>query len=93
MWLSLVEHMLREHGVGGSNPLIPTRNTKGLRVLSQTLFSWKFSGSYLLVGMCIVFKIDEPSIVLYQNLLGLNTFPLHFVNDVLCPPLRRDNNH
>ena len=23
-WLSLVEHMLREHGVGGSNPLVPT---------------------------------------------------------------------
>ena len=29
MWLSLVEHVLREHGVGGSNPLIPTSNSKG----------------------------------------------------------------
>ena len=25
MWLSLVEYSLRERGVGGSNPLIPTR--------------------------------------------------------------------
>ena len=25
MWLSLVEHLVRDEGVGGSNPLIPTR--------------------------------------------------------------------
>ena len=24
MWLSLVEHVVRDDGVGGSNPLIPT---------------------------------------------------------------------
>ncbi len=43
MWLSLVEHVLREHGVGGSNPLIPTSNSKGFRLISETLFSLFFS--------------------------------------------------
>ena len=26
-WLSLVEHLVRDQGVGGSNPLSPTSNT------------------------------------------------------------------
>ena len=38
MWLSLVEHVLREHGVGGSNPLIPTSNSKGLRIFRSPFF-------------------------------------------------------
>ena len=25
-WLSLVEHLVRDQGVGGSNPLSPTKN-------------------------------------------------------------------
>ena len=41
MWLSLVEHVLREHGVGGSNPLIPTSNSKGLRVFRSPFFCVK----------------------------------------------------
>ena len=43
MWLSLVEHVLREHGVGGSNPLIPTSNSKGLRVFRSPFFCVKIS--------------------------------------------------
>ena len=31
-WLSLVEHLLREQGVGGSNPLAPTNDFLGARV-------------------------------------------------------------
>ena len=30
-WLSLVEHLVRDQGVGGSNPLSPTIQTKGLK--------------------------------------------------------------
>ena len=41
MWLSLVEHVLREHGVGGSNPLIPTSNSKGLRFFRSPFFCVK----------------------------------------------------
>jgi hypothetical protein len=29
MWLSLVEHLVRDEGVGGSNPLIPTSKPQG----------------------------------------------------------------
>jgi hypothetical protein len=32
MWLSLVEHLVRDQGVAGSNPVIPTMNSKGLRI-------------------------------------------------------------
>ena len=32
MWLSLVEHLVRDQGVAGSNPVIPTMNFKGLRL-------------------------------------------------------------
>ncbi len=33
MWLSLVEHLVRDEGVGGSNPLIPTtKKNKGFQL-------------------------------------------------------------
>ena len=38
MWLSLVEHLLREAGAGGSNPLIPTSIDRGLRCFRSPLF-------------------------------------------------------
>ena len=39
MWLSLVEYSVRDAGVGGSNPLIPTININGLQtIVSVTLF-------------------------------------------------------
>ena len=31
-WLSLVEHLVRDQGVGGSNPLSPTNKINNLRV-------------------------------------------------------------
>jgi hypothetical protein len=31
-WLSLVEHLVRDQGVGGSNPLSPTNVFNNLRV-------------------------------------------------------------
>ena len=35
MWLSLVEHSVRDAGVGGSNPLIPTTSSlSGIKVWS-----------------------------------------------------------
>ena len=33
-WLSLVEHLVRDQGVGGSNPLSPTNRFKDLRAIS-----------------------------------------------------------
>ena len=32
-WLSLVEHLVRDQGVGGSNPLSPTNTFNGLQPL------------------------------------------------------------
>ena len=39
MWLSLVEHCVRDAGVGGSNPLTPTIFTATLRCFPKSLFS------------------------------------------------------
>ena len=33
-WLSLVEHLVRDQGVGGSNPLSPTISNQSLAALS-----------------------------------------------------------
>lgn len=33
MWRSLVAHFVRDEGVGGSNPLIPTIQINGLALL------------------------------------------------------------
>src|SRR5437763_11122958 len=37
-WLSLVEHLVRDQGVGGSNPLAPTINAGGPPTLSGCIF-------------------------------------------------------
>jgi hypothetical protein len=34
-WLSLVEHLVRDQGVGGSNPLSPTILFLGLQILAR----------------------------------------------------------
>jgi hypothetical protein len=34
-WLSLVEHLVRDQGVGGSNPLSPTNNFNALQTSNQ----------------------------------------------------------
>ena len=34
-WLSLVEHLVRDQGVGGSNPLSPTNVFEETRALKQ----------------------------------------------------------
>src|SRR5262249_25983232 len=34
-WLSLVEHLVRDQGVGGSNPLSPTNNFQRLAILDS----------------------------------------------------------
>jgi hypothetical protein len=47
-WLSLVEHLVRDQGVGGSNPLSPTNCFQSLAVppvdplvLAQVPYLWK----------------------------------------------------
>lgn len=46
-WLSLVEHSVRDAGVAGSNPVVPTtyysmlfKNERGLDMPPIPLFSW-----------------------------------------------------
>ena len=34
-WLSLVEHLVRDQGVGGSNPLSPTNHFKQIQALFE----------------------------------------------------------
>ena len=38
MWLSLVEHLVRDQGVAGSNPVIPTMISKGCDFPGRNLF-------------------------------------------------------
>src|ERR1019366_6805629 len=38
-WLSLVEHLVRDQGVGGSNPLSPTNLFKRLSRIQPSFFS------------------------------------------------------
>ena len=38
MWLSLVEHLVRDQGVAGSNPVIPTMKTTGYGFPVRNLF-------------------------------------------------------
>ena len=38
MWLSLVEHYVRDVGAAGSNPVIPTKNGKQIAVLCGLFF-------------------------------------------------------
>ena len=38
MWLSLVEHYVRDVGAAGSNPVIPTKNGKQIALLCGLLF-------------------------------------------------------
>ena len=40
-WLSLVEHLVRDQGVGGSNPLSPTIKTSNINSLAKTSFPAK----------------------------------------------------
>src|ERR1039458_5643395 len=39
-WLSLVEHLVRDQGVGGSNPLSPTIFSITYRLANPTLWYW-----------------------------------------------------
>ena len=38
MWLSLVEHYVRDVGAAGSNPVIPTKNGKQIALLCGLFF-------------------------------------------------------
>ena len=40
MWLSLVEHLVRDQGVAGSNPVIPTMISKGYDFPGRNLFHY-----------------------------------------------------
>jgi hypothetical protein len=41
-WLSLVEHLVRDQGVGGSNPLSPTISIKHLQQIQRCTFWVQF---------------------------------------------------
>src|SRR5271169_5693980 len=41
-WLSLVEHLVRDQGVGGSNPLSPTNSFRAETFKTETLFCARF---------------------------------------------------
>ena len=40
MWLSLVEHLVRDQGVAGSNPVIPTMKSRGYGFPVRSPFSF-----------------------------------------------------
>ena len=50
MWLSLVEHLLWEQGVAGSNPVIPTIRANVAQLAEQLICNQQVGGSSPLVG-------------------------------------------
>ena len=40
MWRSLVAHLVRDEGVGGSNPLTPTNDLKDLSLIPRNLITF-----------------------------------------------------
>ena len=60
-WLSLVEHLVRDQGVGGSNPLSPTNSNQshlrgispGANFIPSTLFGKAFSDVFFLFATII----------------------------------------
>ena len=45
-WLSLVEHLVRDQGVGGSNPLSPTILSLGFSIVYAAFVAWVFSAVF-----------------------------------------------
>src|SRR5437868_5796340 len=45
-WLSLVEHLVRDQGVGGSNPLSPTNQTQKKSLTTQRVRSFGFAQDF-----------------------------------------------
>src|ERR1041385_6105459 len=52
-WLSLVEHLVRDQGVGGSNPLSPTNLFQELTtILGFAERQWVYNKVYIGPGAC-----------------------------------------
>ena len=66
MWLSLVEHLVRDQGVAGSNPVIPTMKSRGygFPVRSPFLFCDRFATIFF-SGLPIRQAFDRFSRVLW----------------------------
>ncbi len=62
MWLSLVEHSVRDAGVGGSNPLIPTIF---LQDLSGTIITCFFILSHNLIDTTTRVSLSTFSALFY----------------------------
>ena len=53
-WLSLVEHLVRDQGVGGSNPLSPTNKINNLHRFLARLNSLGFPKGFPLFALSAV---------------------------------------
>ena len=49
MWLSLVEHYVRDVGAAGSNPVIPTKNGKQIALLCGLFFYCQMRAEIILI--------------------------------------------
>ena len=70
-WLSLVEHLVRDQGVGGSNPLSPTNSFKQLERFQHPHFgcngcNWQFR--------CHSGRVETESSLLRRESAELNIF-------------------
>jgi hypothetical protein len=79
MWLSLVEHVLREHGVGGSNPLIPTSISKGLRIFRNPFFCLQIFGDGMISRLQAAYEHTE----IISGQATANSFTHHGVAKVV----------
>src|SRR5437667_1174627 len=81
-WLSLVEHLVRDQGVGGSNPLSPTNYPKRVHWISDVPKSW-ISSIWVLLG-----PISKPSTFSTASLAPAGSeckYTLRVISEEECP--------
>jgi hypothetical protein len=63
-WLSLVEHLVRDQGVGGSNPLSPTILSPGLSIIYAAFADQIFFGGFRYTRYN--WDVESPSSTLFS---------------------------
>jgi hypothetical protein len=88
-WLSLVEHLVRDQGVGGSNPLSPTIIINSLRRILTTRNSLWFPNGFPLFGHSPVEKSlaeqgSSSSVLHPVQQIRLRTNPRYGLDTLVC---------
>ena len=77
MWLSLVEHLVRDQGVAGSNPVIPTIDFNGLRLPGPHPFFYAAPDAGR-VRNGVYIEMSLPCLRFYNIFLLIDTYRREF---------------